>query len=76
MEKSGAARVYEALGGTDFNLKSSRCSRASLLAHAYWRFAFPRWQWLNGNAFSRHLQLQIQLRILTGFLIKFDKRTP
>ena len=26
--------------------------------------------------FSRHLQLQIQLRIYTGFLIKFDKRTP
>jgi hypothetical protein len=24
----------------------------------------------------RHLQLQIQLRILTGFLIKFDQRTP
>jgi hypothetical protein len=35
MEKSGAARVYEALGDTDFNLKSSRCSGASLLAHAY-----------------------------------------
>ena len=33
MEKSGAARVYETLGDTDFNLKSSRCSKASLLAH-------------------------------------------
>lgn len=35
MEKSGAARIYEALGDTDFNLKSSRCSRASLLARAF-----------------------------------------
>ncbi|MEY4486691.1 MAG: hypothetical protein RL440_1224 [Bacteroidota bacterium] len=44
-KKSGAARVYEALGDTDFDLKSSRCSRASLLAHACCCFAFPLAQW-------------------------------
>ena len=47
MEKSGAARVYEAPGDTDFNLKSSRCSGASLLARAYCRFTFPLMQWFD-----------------------------
>lgn len=45
MEKSGATRVYEALGDTDFNLKSSRSSRASLLAYVFCCFAFPLTQW-------------------------------
>jgi hypothetical protein len=47
MEKSGATRVYEALGDTDFNLKSSRSSGASLLARAFCGIAFPLAQWLN-----------------------------
>ena len=47
LKKSGAARVYEALGDTDLNLKSSRCSGASLLARAYCRFTFPPRQWFD-----------------------------
>ena len=45
MEKSGATRVYEALGDTDFNLKSSRSSGASLLARAFCGIAFQLAQW-------------------------------
>ena len=44
-EKSGAARVYDTIGDADFDLKSSRCSGASLLAHAFCCFAFPLAQW-------------------------------
>lgn len=51
MEKSGATRVYEALGDTDFNLKSSRSSRASLLACAFGGIAFPLAQWLFDTTF-------------------------
>ena len=39
------------------------------------QFAFPITQWTNELHF-RHLQLQIQLRIQTGFLINLCKREP
>jgi hypothetical protein len=37
--------VYDTIGDADFDLKSSRCSGASLLAHAFCCFAFPLAQW-------------------------------
>lgn len=52
MEKSGAARVYEAPGDTDFNLKSSRCSKASLLARAFCIFSLPASAVANWKYFS------------------------
>jgi|GEM_PF-441060 hypothetical protein len=52
MEKSGATRVYEALGDTDFNLKSSRSSGASLLARAFCGITFPLAQWLIDTTFE------------------------
>jgi hypothetical protein len=50
-KKSGAARVYVALGDTDFDLKSSRCSEASLLARVCCYFAFPLSQWRGESNF-------------------------
>ena len=44
-KKSGAARAGYSLGDADFDLKSSRCSWASLLARASCCFAFPLAQW-------------------------------